>query len=86
MPANSGGIPTAASASASRPAAKAEEEQSGVEAESGAKSALTPNDMAAMESMFAALDDNFKTSYDLSQMSAQVFTNCIYMYAAGCML
>ena len=36
------------------------------------KSTLTPADVAAMENMFSALDENYKTSYDLTQMSTQV--------------
>lgn len=45
------------------------------------ESKLSAMDMAAMDSMFAALDDNYKTSYDLSQMTSQVTLFHLYIYA-----
>lgn len=39
------------------------------------KSRLNPTDTAALDTLFSQLDENYKTSYDLSQMTSQVFQN-----------
>ena len=36
------------------------------------KSKLNPQDTAALDNLFSELDGNFKTSYDLSQITSQV--------------
>ena len=36
------------------------------------KSKLNPQDTAALDTLFSELDGNFRTSYDLSQMTSQV--------------
>lgn len=41
------------------------------------KSVLSTQDMKELDSLFSQQDINYKTSYDLAQMSQEVFFRCI---------
>ena len=78
MPSAAAPQPTAQPAVPAQPAPAAKPEPM-----EDTKSRLNPTDTAALDTLFSQLDDNYKTSYDLAQMTSQVYNFDVLLFFRG---